>query len=190
MPRTWRRRCSIGGWKKPKISRGGAEGYGRWRLSADLDASRVESMEAAMHDSRLDPVTPRGRPAGNAPRRCRQASRPAVSEARLSLTPGGLVRYQLKTPYSDGTTHVLFEPLDFLARLAALAAQTAGQSHPLPRRVRAQQRAPGAGNQGPPGQGRKRPGRGPDRRQNRGGAPGGDDLGTTPQARVQHRHRD
>ena len=30
------------------------------------------------------------------------------------------MRYQLKTPYSDGTTHVLFEPLDFIARLAAL----------------------------------------------------------------------
>ena len=30
------------------------------------------------------------------------------------------MRYQLKTPYRDGTTHVLFEPLDFLARLAAL----------------------------------------------------------------------
>jgi hypothetical protein len=53
-------------------------------------------------------------------RLCRYISRPAVSETRLSLTPGGLVRYQLKTPYSDGTTHVLFEPLDFLARLAAL----------------------------------------------------------------------
>ncbi len=53
-------------------------------------------------------------------RLCRYISRPAVSEARLSLTPGGLVRYQLKTPYRDGTTHVLFEPLDFIARLAAL----------------------------------------------------------------------
>ena len=30
------------------------------------------------------------------------------------------VRYTLKTPYRDGTTHVIFEPLDFLARLAAL----------------------------------------------------------------------
>jgi hypothetical protein len=29
-------------------------------------------------------------------------------------------RYQLKTPYKDGTTHVIFEPLDFIARLAAL----------------------------------------------------------------------
>ena len=53
-------------------------------------------------------------------RLCRYISRPAVSEQRLSLTPNGNVRYQLKTPYRDGTTHVIFEPLDFLARLAAL----------------------------------------------------------------------
>ncbi len=47
-------------------------------------------------------------------------SRPALSEQRLSLTAGGKVRYQLKTPYNNGTTHVVFEPLDFLAKLAAL----------------------------------------------------------------------
>ena len=43
-----------------------------------------------------------------------------MSEKRLSLTPNGNVRYQLKTPYRDGTTHVIFEPLDFIAKLAAL----------------------------------------------------------------------
>ena len=53
-------------------------------------------------------------------RLCRYISRPAVSEQRLSLAPNGNVRYQLKTPYRDGTTHVIFEPLDFIARLAAL----------------------------------------------------------------------
>jgi len=53
-------------------------------------------------------------------RLCRYISRPAVSERRLSLTPGGNIRYQLKTPYHDGTTHVIFEPLNFIARLAAL----------------------------------------------------------------------
>jgi hypothetical protein len=53
-------------------------------------------------------------------RLCRYISRPAVSEKRLSLTPNGNIRYQLKTPYRDGTTHVIFEPLDFIARLAAL----------------------------------------------------------------------
>jgi hypothetical protein len=53
-------------------------------------------------------------------RLCRYISRPAISEKRLSLTPNGNVCDQLKTPYRDGTTHVIFEPLDFIARLAAL----------------------------------------------------------------------
>ncbi len=53
-------------------------------------------------------------------RLCRYISRPAVSEKRLSLLRNGHVRYELKTPYRDGTTHVIFEPLDFIARLAAL----------------------------------------------------------------------
>jgi hypothetical protein len=53
-------------------------------------------------------------------RLCRYISRPAVAEKRLSLTPNGNIRYQLKTPYRDGTTHVIFEPLDFMARLATL----------------------------------------------------------------------
>ena len=38
-------------------------------------------------------------------------------QKRLSLTPNGNVRYQLKTPYRDGTTHVIFEPLDFMYRM-------------------------------------------------------------------------
>jgi hypothetical protein len=53
-------------------------------------------------------------------RLCRYISRPAVSEKRLALTSQGNVRYQLKTPYRDGTTHVIFEPLDFMAKVAAL----------------------------------------------------------------------
>ena len=53
-------------------------------------------------------------------RLCRYISRPAISEKRLSVTPNDNVRYQLKTPYRDGTTHVIFEPPDFISRLAAL----------------------------------------------------------------------
>ena len=53
-------------------------------------------------------------------RLCRYITRPAVSEKRLSITPGGNIRYQLKTPYRNGTTQVIFEPLDFMAKLAAL----------------------------------------------------------------------
>jgi hypothetical protein len=51
---------------------------------------------------------------------CRYIARPPVAEKRLSLTRNAMVRYELKTPYRDGTTHVLFEPLDFISKLAAL----------------------------------------------------------------------
>ena len=70
-------------------------------------------------------------------RLCRYITRPAVSTERLSLTAQENIRYRLvapahpalatfvhpctaKTPYRDGTTDVVFEPLDFMARLAAL----------------------------------------------------------------------
>jgi len=43
-----------------------------------------------------------------------------VAIERLDLTAQGQVRYRLKTAYRDGTTHIVLEPLDFIARLAAL----------------------------------------------------------------------
>ena len=53
-------------------------------------------------------------------RLCRYIARPAVAGPRLSLSSTGKVLYTLKTPYRDGTTQVAFEPVDFIARLAAL----------------------------------------------------------------------
>lgn len=53
-------------------------------------------------------------------RLCRYIARPVVSEERLALTLQGKVQYELKTPYRNGTTHVVFEPQDFMAKLAAL----------------------------------------------------------------------
>ena len=53
-------------------------------------------------------------------RLCRYVSRPPVAVDRLALTATGQVRYALKTPYRDGTTHIVLEPLDLMARLAAL----------------------------------------------------------------------
>ena len=53
-------------------------------------------------------------------RLCRYIARPAVATPRLSLSSTGKVLYTLKTPYRDGTTQVAFEPVDFIARLAAL----------------------------------------------------------------------
>jgi hypothetical protein len=51
---------------------------------------------------------------------CRYIARPATSEKRLSLTSNGLVRYKLKISYRNRTTHALFEPLNFITKLAAL----------------------------------------------------------------------
>jgi len=45
---------------------------------------------------------------------------PPVAVPRLSLSSTGKVVYTLKTPYRDGTTQVALDPLDFIARLAAL----------------------------------------------------------------------
>ena len=50
----------------------------------------------------------------------RYIARPPVAVPRLSLSSTGKVVYTLKTPYRDGTTQVAFEPVDFMARLAAL----------------------------------------------------------------------
>ena len=43
------------------------------------------------------------------------------SSADSAVTSQGNVRYKLKTPYRNGTTLIIFAPLDFIAKLAALA---------------------------------------------------------------------
>ncbi len=51
---------------------------------------------------------------------CRYIARPPLAADRLTLSPRGRVRYEFRRPWRDGTTHVVFEPLVFLERLAAL----------------------------------------------------------------------
>ena len=110
-------------------------------------------------------------------RLCRYIARPAIATGRLSLTAQGQVRYTLKTPYRDGTTHVVFEPLDFIARLAALEPKPRA---PDARRPHAGRAAPGhdlgataeAGVRHRDRDLRAMRGQGPGDRQHRG--PGGD----------------
>ena len=54
-------------------------------------------------------------------RLCRYITRPPVSTKRLSLTRNGQIRYELKTPWRNGTTHVIFEPLDFMYRMYGMS---------------------------------------------------------------------
>ena len=51
---------------------------------------------------------------------CRYLLRPAVAQDRLRRTEDGRIVLELKRPWQDGTSHLVFEPLDLLARLAAL----------------------------------------------------------------------
>src|SRR3989475_6948181 len=50
----------------------------------------------------------------------RYVLRPPVAQDRIELTPEGRVLVALKTEWADGTTHLLFEPVEFLEKLAAL----------------------------------------------------------------------
>jgi hypothetical protein len=50
-------------------------------------------------------------------RLCRYITRPAIAERRLSLANNGNVVIALKTPYDDGTTHVVLSPMEFMGRL-------------------------------------------------------------------------
>jgi hypothetical protein len=61
---------------------------------------------------------------GKLERLCRYITRSGVSEKRLVIMTYGKVRYPLKALYRDGNTgdrrsHAIFEPLGFIARLAA-----------------------------------------------------------------------
>ena len=53
-------------------------------------------------------------------RLCRYVTRPPLALDRLSTEANGCVIYELKHPFRDGTTHFVFEPMEFLAKLAAL----------------------------------------------------------------------
>jgi len=53
-------------------------------------------------------------------RLCRYITRPPIATKRLSVDHRGRVLYRYKQPFRDGSTHVVLEPLDFIARLAAI----------------------------------------------------------------------
>jgi hypothetical protein len=50
----------------------------------------------------------------------RYAGRPPLAGERLSLLPDGRLLYRLKHRWRDGTTHIVYEPLELMERLAAL----------------------------------------------------------------------
>jgi hypothetical protein len=51
---------------------------------------------------------------------CCYITRPALSDERVQLNAAGQVELKLKTPWRDGTTHLVMRPLEFMQRLAVL----------------------------------------------------------------------
>jgi len=59
-------------------------------------------------------------------RLCRYLLRPPLARDRLRLRANGDVEVRLKRRWSDGTTRMVYEPLDFLGKLAALVPPPRG----------------------------------------------------------------
>jgi len=85
------------------------EGEARQPLCADIDGFSLHAaVRVEAHDrKRLEQL-------------CRYISRPALSDERVQLNAAGQVELKLKTPWRDGTTHLVMTPLVFMQRLAAL----------------------------------------------------------------------
>ena len=85
---------------------------GRQPLCADIDGFSLHAgVRVEAHDrKRLEQL-------------CRYITRPALSDQRIQLNAAGQVELKLKTPWRDGTTHLVMSPLEFMQRLAALVPQ-------------------------------------------------------------------
>ena len=112
------------------------DAFNHWVHDAQRDTADVpdsqkseacrEPNEKPYDSADLEP-TRNGRGTGASPNRKRQECRVpdrthdnSPYQLGLSHRSQGQVRYRLKTAYRDGTTHIVLEPLDFIARLAAL----------------------------------------------------------------------
>jgi hypothetical protein len=73
----------------------------------DLHAARAVSAQHSEDRQRLEALL-------------RYCARPPISDERLRFDVDGNVVLRLKTPWRDGSTHVVYDPLDFVAKLAAL----------------------------------------------------------------------
>jgi hypothetical protein len=55
-------------------------------------------------------------------RLCRYCARPPIALERISLLPDGRVAYLLRKPRQSGATHLVLEPIAFMARVASIIA--------------------------------------------------------------------
>jgi hypothetical protein len=108
-----------------RVATGPRAGQRIARLGDRIDADAVESFEGercarvagvSLHANVSVPARDRKR----LERLCRYVARPPLATERLSRLADGRLLYRLKRRWRDGTTHVVFEPLELLERLVAL----------------------------------------------------------------------
>jgi hypothetical protein len=87
---------------------------------AEADAPVADaSAHANGYSLHAGPVVPAGQ-RERLERVCRYVLRPPLAVERLHLTDDGRVQLSLRQPWRDGTTDLVFTPLEFLERLAVL----------------------------------------------------------------------
>ncbi len=94
----------------------------RWGDTIDVpDPPPLGRWHARQHgfDLHAGIVVPPGR-RDRLERLCRYALRPPVGQDRLQLMPDGTAVLELRRRWTDGTTHLVFDPVELLERLAAL----------------------------------------------------------------------
>ena len=108
-----------------RIAVGSNTGRGVVRLGDQIDGDSMDAFESprcamvsgfSVHAN----VCIEARDRMRLERLCRYAGRPAVATERLTTLPDGRLLYRLKRPWRDGTSAVIFERQDFMAKLAVL----------------------------------------------------------------------
>jgi hypothetical protein len=109
-----------------RIAVGSNAGHGVVRLGDQIDGDSLDAFQSprcagvsgfSVHAN----ICIEARDRMRLERLIRYAARPAVATERLSALPDGRLLYHLKRPWRDGTSAVIFERQDFIAKLAVLA---------------------------------------------------------------------
>ncbi len=108
-----------------RIAVGSNAGHGVVRLGDQIDGDSMDAFQSprcamvsgfSVHAN----ICIEARDRMRLERLIRYAARPAVATERLSALPDGRLLYNLKRPWRDGTSAVIFEQQDFISKLAVL----------------------------------------------------------------------
>lgn len=107
-------RLAVGRRAGQRVQRSGALPGAGWVEMDSPQCARVEGF--SLHARVCVPQGDIGRLEGL----CRYLTRSPIANSRLSEMGDGKLCYELKRPWSDGTHHVVFEPLEMLEKVVAL----------------------------------------------------------------------